>query len=132
MTKDVILEDEKAPHSILLVEDDAPDAALVKHKVQKLWPDCEIIPVKSLEKAQEEYQKQDVDMVLLDLNLPDGFGPQTVTDARKFVTVPIVVITGMVTNITVDEALKNGANNVVPKKDLTGDDFVNILEQNAK
>lgn len=119
------------PNTILVIEDDAPDIALVSREIRKLWPQCTIKAVKSMKEARALYEGADIDMVLLDLNLLDCFGPQTVEDARKFIKVPIIAMTSMVSNMTVSEALKNGANNIVSKKDIMDEDFKNILEQNA-
>lgn len=124
---------QKPAQAILVVEDDTADMVVLQKQVKALWPDCKIVPVKSLRAAQQAISEQNFDMVLLDLNLPDGFGPTSVTDVRKADgKVPIVVITGMVTNFTVDESYKLGANNVVPKAQITEEDFFNILEQNLE
>lgn len=88
--------------------------------------------VQSLQKAYETYRNHQVDLTLLDLNLPDGYGALTVKEMRKFnKSVPIIVVTGFGTNMTVYDALKMGANNVVLKSQITDPDFVNILEQNV-
>jgi ActR/RegA family two-component response regulator len=71
-------------------------------------------------------------MVVLDLNLPDTIGPNSVAEMRNFNrSTPIIVLTGMLTSITADEALKQGANNIYPKAQIMDNDFFNILEQNA-
>ncbi|MCB1680794.1 MAG: response regulator, partial [Alphaproteobacteria bacterium] len=124
---------EKSGHTILIVDDDTLDLLLVELKVRQLWPDCTVIPVRSMREAFSEYKKRNFDMVLLDLNLPDTEGPKTVEEMRKFNrTVPIVVVTGFVTEDTVSKSLKNGANNVYPKAEIRNEDFRNVLEQNIR
>lgn len=122
------------PPTVLLVEDQTPDTTLIKEKVKTLWPDCNIVPVTSLKAAYDAFKAQNFDMVLLDLNLPDTYGPVTVAEMRKFNRkTPIIVLTGILNTVTADEALRNGANNIFPKSDIiTSDDFFNILEQNVK
>lgn len=119
--------------TILLVEDDAPDAVLTKNSVWDVWPDATIIPVTSINEAYKTYKQHDFNLVLLDLNLPDGYGPATVKEMRAFnKKVPIVVLTGMGTDTTVNEALRLGANHVALKSQLMDDDFKNILQQHVK
>mgnify|MGYP000507103413 CR=1 FL=1 len=133
MSDDISFEDnaQASPKSVLIVEDDAPDLVLARKKVKSLWPDCVVMPVRSLKAVHKAYAKHKFDLVLLDLNLPDGFGPRTVEDIRKIdKNVPIIVVSGMVSDGTVSECLKLGANNVVPKSQLMGNDFFNILKQN--
>ncbi len=121
---------QKATHTVLIVEDQAPDMALVKNSILSLWPDCKIVSVCSLNEAYTACQHNNFDMVLLDLNLPDGTGAQTVADMRKIEsTIPIVVITGHLDNDLVYRVLKNGANSILPKENIMTEEFCNILEE---
>lgn len=130
MTADVIEDPVEKNYTILLVEDDAPDIVLTKSRVLSIWPHCKIIPVKSLGEAYQAYAQNDFDLVLLDLNLPDGHGPATVQEMRNIhKKVPIVVLTGMGNDLTVRQALRLGANHVSLKSQILDDDFKNILEQ---
>jgi ActR/RegA family two-component response regulator len=59
-------------------------------------------------------------------------GPNTVSEIRKLdSSIPIIVLTGMLSSITADESLRLGANNIYSKAQLMDDDFLNVLEQNA-
>lgn len=121
------------PKTILLVEDDAPDVVLAKKSIQNLWPDATVIPVQSLGEAYEEYKQNNFDLVLLDLNLPDAYGANTVQEMRRFnKTVPIVVVTGLANDGVVNGALKLGANHVMLKSQIMTDDFVDILKQHTE
>ena len=120
-------------YTILLVEDDAPDLILTKNRVKNIWPNAKIIPVRSVGEAYETYAQHEFDLVLLDLNLPDAHGAATVREMRSFTKkVPIVVLTGSGTDMTVSEALKLGANHVALKSQMLDDDFRNILEQHVQ
>ena len=122
----------KNPHTILVVEDDSHDIVIIQRQIKSLWPDCNIVPVKSMHAAYDAFKTQNFDMVLLDLNLPDTIGPNTVAEMRKFNrSTPIIVLTGMLTSVTADESLKQGATNIFPKSQIEDEDFLNILEQNA-
>lgn len=126
---EIDFEDVKPP-TILLVEDDAPDQVLVGRQIKNLWPDCNIVLVNSLQSAYNAFRAHNFDMVVLDLNLPDAVGPNTVSEMRKFNrATPIIVLTGMLTPVTADESLRLGANNIYSKKHILEDDFFNILEQ---
>lgn len=132
MDNDIYLE-ERPRRNILIVEDQRPDQVLVESKVRDLWPDCEIIPVRSIQEAYGACKKRNFDMVLLDLNLPDGFGPSSVKEIRRFErNVPIIVITGMLSDLTIYESLKNGASNIISKKQMMKqDDFSKMLQENV-
>lgn len=131
MVQQVDLRDIQSTHNVLIVEDDEADALLLQRQLRLIWPDSKVLAVKSLRDAYEVYRKNNVDLFLLDLNLPDGYGPQTVHEVRKFSKqIPIVVVTGLGNSITVSEALRLGANNVVLKSQIMDPDFADILQQN--
>lgn len=116
---------------ILIVDDNNTDTLILSERVHSLYPDHGVLSAGSVREAHKLLQNYSFSLVLLDLNLPDGFGPQTVKEIRQVVPkTPIIVVTGMVTNITVNEALKLGANNVVSKFGIPDEDFQNILDQN--
>lgn len=118
-------------YKILLVEDSIDDQCIMKRQITDLWPSADIVLVDCLRDAYNIFKTQKFDLVILDLNLPDAFGPNTVGEMRKFNrATPIVVLTGVLTSITVDEALKLGANNVCSKSQIGESDFLDILKQN--
>jgi len=133
MTADNTLEQTSGKYKILLVEDNAADMYLTQLKIMEIWPTCEVIPVVSIGDAYEKFKNNAFDLVILDLNLPDGFGPQSVAEVRRFnENVPIVVLTGTETDFTVSQALKLGANHVAVKSQLIDEDFKNIVQQHIK
>lgn len=118
--------------TILIVEDDAPDLALVRYCVLCLWPDAQVVPVKSMEEASKACERHRFDMVLLDLNLPDSRGVHSVKNIRRMDRhVPIIVMTGAISNDIVYDVLRVGANNVLPKDHIMRDNFTDILLQNS-
>jgi len=120
-------------YAILLVEDQVPDKVMIREQVLELWPNARIIPVTSINEAYETYKQNEFNLILLDLNLPDSIGPNTVQAIRKFTSsIPIVVLTGLGTDSTVSEALKLGANHVALKSQLLDYDFKNILQENVQ
>ena len=117
----------------MVVEDNEADRFVISRKLSSVMPESRLIHSGSLGEAYAAYMKNEVDLVLLDLNLPDGYGPQTVTEVRRFnKSVPIIVVTGAETDNIVYESLRMGANNVVLKSQIEMPDFVNVLEQNIR
>ena len=74
-------------HRILLVEDEDLNRTLVKAVLARAQiqavRDAEVFDAGSLAAARQQLRDEDVDLVLLDMNLPDGNG---LTLARELVT----------------------------------------------
>lgn len=116
---------------VLLVEDDQADQFLIRKRLEDILPHHNLESASSIAQAYNAHKKQNFDLILLDLNLPDGFGAKTVKRIRQYdQKIPIIVITGLGSNVAVSEALKLGANNVVLKSQIQGEDFCNIVQQN--
>lgn len=122
-------ENEKAK-KILVVEDKQPDQLLIAKAIKEVNPNVQVTFVPSLLQSYEKYMSENYDLILLDLNLPDGFGPATVKEMRSFnKDVPIVVITSLATQLTANEAMKNGATDFALKAQLNSEDFLMTLRQ---
>ena len=69
----------------------------------------------TLQEAREILKKEDITLVLLDVNLPDGNGIDFVREIRKNSQVPIILLT--VNNMEVDivTGLDAGANDYITK-----------------
>lgn len=110
---------EEPVYKILLVEDSKPDAAYINRVLNDDLPGCDVTIVSSLGEAHQAYKEDFFHVVLLDLNLPDGFGAATVREMRHFnKSTPIIALTGMAADYAVDPALQNGAARVVLKSHL--------------
>ena len=70
---------------------------------------------RTLQEAREILKKEDITLVLLDVNLPDGNGIDFVREIRKNSQVPIILLT--VNNMEVDivTGLDAGANDYITK-----------------
>jgi CheY-like chemotaxis protein len=81
---------------LLLVEDNPGDALLVSEMLEQLEPEnYQIIHVPRISEAVDVLRSTDVDVVLLDLRLPDCTGIDTVKTVRESAgQIPIVVLTG--------------------------------------
>lgn len=107
---------------VLLVEDDPADHLLILKILDRANPSSHPLDlghVSCLQAATDRLGKRDVDVVLLDLNLPDSTGVGTVTRMREHdPEIPIVVFTAAGDEDTALEALKAGAQDYLVKGEL--------------
>lgn len=128
MQSDLTFEPMPKSYKVMIVEDDESDLFLLTRMLRKIYPDVQVMAASCVQDAYSVYMKSPLDLILLDLNLPDGYGPSTVREVRRFNrVVPIVVVTGLGTHLTILEALKNGANDVLLKAKITDGDFSDTL-----
>jgi len=84
------------PLQVLVVEDNPADVKLVRRCLEE-EPNgpIDVADAPSLEAAKRYLTANHVDLVLLDLGLPDGTGVEVVARLREIAAdVPIVVLTG--------------------------------------
>lgn len=117
--------------TILQVEDNKTDALLIRKQLKAIVPHVNIESVATIGEAYKVYRKQHIDLILLDLNLPDGFGPRSVSEIREFARkTPICVLTGLAPDLTIKEVLRHGANDILQKTSLVKDKrFRAVLEK---
>jgi diguanylate cyclase (GGDEF)-like protein len=103
--------------SILLVEDDTGDARLLREMlVDASLNTLQMTHVESLGKAETFLAKHSVDMVLLDLGLPDASGLEVVRrTCFAAPCTPVVVMTGLDDESLADDALEEGAQDYLIK-----------------
>jgi len=102
---------------ILLVEDNAGDADLLRRMFSKEKPDSYALThLVRLEEAEAHLAKGGVDIILLDMGLPDGHGIETVRRARVAAPgVPVIVLTGLDDETLAAAAMKEGAQDYLIK-----------------
>lgn len=106
---------------VLLVEDSPSDARLQRHRFSRLDPnEWQLYHVERLADAIESCANLPIDVVLLDLNLPDADGLDTVTEFREAIPhLPIVVLTGANDEELALGAMSYGAQDYLLKDDIT-------------
>jgi two-component system cell cycle response regulator len=108
---------------ILLVEDNPVDAMLVSRILARGDARPSVLQLdhaSALEEALDWLGKQRHDVILLDLNLPDSHGVETVRRVREVEPeLPIVVLTIAGDSDTAVEALRAGAQDYLVKEELT-------------
>jgi PAS domain S-box-containing protein len=105
---------------LLLVEDNAGDARLIREMLRDVGDTgTDVTHVGTMREAELHLAAHAVDIVLLDLGLPDADG---LTAVRRAVVaapqVPVVVLTGLDDQRTALEALQEGAQDYLVKGDL--------------
>jgi signal transduction histidine kinase len=96
---------------VLLVEDNAGDALLLREMFRKeKLGSFALVHVVRLAEALSHLEKNKVDIVLLDLGLPDGHGLDTLRRTLAVApVVPVIVLTGLEDEVLAAQAMKEGA-----------------------
>lgn len=96
---------------ILLVEDDEALALGVEYTLRE--EGYQVSVVGSIEHGKEEFNKEEFDLILLDINLPDGSGYDFCKYVKSQKDTPIIFLTAL------DEEV-----NVILGLDMGGDDYI--------
>jgi diguanylate cyclase (GGDEF)-like protein/PAS domain S-box-containing protein len=106
--------------TLLLVEDNPGDARLLRELFKEQGShDTELTHVKSLSEAEKYLAEHTVDIILLDLGLPDAQGLEAVLRVHATAPhVPLVVLTGLDDESLAAQALKAGAQDYLIKNQI--------------
>ena len=108
--------------NILLVEDNPLDALFIRELLSKMeFTHCQVQWVDLVGKGKQwlENHPGEVDLVLLDLFLPDSQEMDTILNFKPFIpTTPIIVLTGLGNKEMARKAIKEGAQDYIYKNDL--------------
>jgi signal transduction histidine kinase len=77
------------PFNLLLVDDNLVNLQLARHLCQSIWPQANILSVASGAACLSELQKSAVDLVLMDMFMPEMNGPQTCQTIRQEFPAPV-------------------------------------------
>ncbi|MFW9609676.1 MAG: response regulator, partial [Aquaspirillum sp.] len=113
---------------VLLIEDEAGDAGLIRFALrqaqhvsfQVTWMSC----LRELHEWEQNTSHSDdmFDIVLLDLNLPDSFGLQTIQTVQTVLeAVPVVVLTGHHDTEFALQTLEAGVQDYLLKENIAAD-----------
>ncbi|HEY5509399.1 MAG TPA: response regulator [Prolixibacteraceae bacterium] len=109
--------------TILLIEDNTQDIRLINEMLKEIRSfNYNLETVATLKEGCEQIQKNNFDIILLDLNLPDSTGRQTfqkVIDCCK--EIPVVLITGIEDEELSLKLIKEGAQDYLTKQNLNPD-----------
>lgn len=116
--------------SVLHVEDDDFDAALVQRNLKKCdHANFNITRARSVAEGLYKLSDLTFDVILLDLQLPDGHGLESVSQFQDAAnTTPLIVLTGHEKSNTPTEFVELGVQDFLPKATIDG----NILHHSIR
>ncbi len=107
--------------NILLIEDNPGDLNLIKVYLRESSVKHELIHAANFFEGTEEIKNKAIDLVLLDLTLPDSSGFKTLsTFLEKFSRIPVIVLTGINNEIVGNQSIKAGAQDFLVKGQFDG------------
>jgi len=101
--------------NVLIIEDDKCIAESVSLTVRIRWPEAHIEFTDLGKKGIELAHSEKVDIIILDLVLPDVSGFEVLKQIRAFSSVPIVILTALGDEDNVIKALELGADDYITK-----------------
>jgi DNA-binding response OmpR family regulator len=100
--------------TVLLVEDDLNIAQTLQFNLEQNKLEC--VWAKSLAQAREELKRSQIDLVLMDIGLPDGSGLDMCRDLRKNgLQLPIILLTARPDEESLVAGFEGGATDYVRK-----------------
>ncbi len=123
--------------NVLLIEDNPGDVELIKEmllerKTKKKYK-VEVSP--SFYKGMSRLKRGGIDVVLLDLSLPDSFGFETFFKLHdSFQKIPIILFTGTLDDDFAENVMETGAQDYLVKGTITGEllekALINAIDRN--
>ncbi len=110
------------PIRVLLIEDERAQAFLFRHMLNDIKvPSFEVTWVEELQQSLEVLATGRIDVVVLDLSLPDSTGPSTYSRLHGlFPKLPVVVLTGLDDDALGFAIVQAGAQDYLIKGQVTG------------
>ena len=102
-----------ARQKILLLEDDIALGNGIRLAPQ--GPQVQIVLCRTLAQAQDPIAQGSFDLLILDINLPDGSGLQLLEQVRKRSDVPVILLTANDMEMDVVTGLESGADDYITK-----------------
>ena len=115
---------------ILLFEDNSDHADLFQANLQLSdFSDAEVFRVTSLKDGKQLLDQDFVDLIFLDLSLPDSNATETIERiALLRIYAPIIVLTSFNDKKTILDVIKKGADDCLPKLDLTPESLERTIQ----
>ena len=98
---------------ILLLEDDAALGTGIQLALQS--PQVQITLCVSLQQAREALTRNRFELLILDVNLPDGSGLELLKEVRKTSQVPVMMLTANDMEMDIVTGLESGADDYITK-----------------
>ena len=111
--------------NVLIIEDEESVCAMLKMQMARLNTPINLKMVRTLMEGIDTLKSAPIDVVLLDLGLPDSYTDKTIQSIPEICQyAPVVVLTGLDSEEAWSESIKNGANDYLVKQfilDLNAD-----------
>lgn len=109
-------------NNILIIEDNPGDAVIIREMLKDIADiHFNLLNAYNLEDGLKILAKEDIDILLLDLNLPDSYGIDTFNKMNQnSPNIPIVILTGLVDEKLAIEAVGDGAQDYLVKGQIDG------------
>jgi PAS domain S-box-containing protein len=114
----IILTDTLSDKKILIVEDNKINMLLAKTLVKRIISNCIIFEAKDGNEAIEQYIKEQPDVILMDIQMPNKNGYEATEEIRKLKNsenIPIIAITAGIMVGDKEKCLEAGMNDYLPK-----------------
>jgi len=119
---------------VLLIEDNPGDARLVEEALNEVATNglidiqIELRWFNLLQTGLSYLSGGGYDVILLDLNLPDGEGFDNIDEIFKVTTsTPIIILSGVQDDVRAEEAVNRGAYEYISKNELVGDRLIKSI-----
>lgn len=110
---------------LLIIEDDSSDAELIREMLAEAEPDSQsgfgfhLTHAERLSTGLVQLTENNIDLILLDLSLPDGHGLETFFRLHAHVPdLPIIVLTGWDDELLASQSIQAGAQSFLVKGEL--------------
>jgi diguanylate cyclase (GGDEF)-like protein len=115
---------------ILICDDDSQDRKLIRHYLQQI-PDMDIIlfEAKNTQEIQSALKKGRVNLVFMDLQMPDKSGFEWLAEIVEKQLAPVIILTGHGNEDVAVESLHSGAVGYLSKLNLSIDKVSNAIEK---
>ncbi len=119
----------KSINVLLLVEDNLGDARLFREMLKDLdLRQINLVHVQCMNEAEKHFGENAVDIILLDLGLPDAQGLGAIRRTHFFAPhIPLVVLTGLDDEAMATQALQEGAQDYLIKGQIDGRSLLRSL-----
>lgn len=116
-------------YKILLIEDNPGDSRLIQEALREVsGVDIELVKAELLATGLEILAEDDIEVVLLDLTLPDSMGLETLDQVRLYAPeAPVVVLTGLDDEDMALKAVQAGAQDYLVKGQVDGTSLVRAI-----
>jgi CheY-like chemotaxis protein len=112
------------PLQILIVEDNSINMFLAVTIIQKMMPNATVFKAFDGEEALEQFKKNNLDLILMDVQMPKKNGYEAAAEIRKLETnkrTPIIALTAGIMRGEKEKCLEVGMDDYLPKPILQND-----------